>query len=273
MTTGNTPPRRPLSSFLQGPSSNGDAGADAGAGGTAAAMPAAAEDIDAVETTQATAESTDIAPAANAEEAPAASGTGEEPLASHPLQATPDPAPTDPATVIATAPVTPSFLRGTRPAPIRTPRWQWGLAAALGALLLVQIAVADRASLAANARTRPLVGALCTVLRCALPAWHEPAAFTMLQREVRPLPERAGVLQVQASFRNDARWAQDWPALRLSLSDADGRVIGRRTLQPGDYLGPAHDPQQRLEPGQSAQVAFQLREPAAGTVAYDFEFR
>ncbi|WP_313398890.1 DUF3426 domain-containing protein, partial [Stenotrophomonas sp.] len=84
---------------------------------------------------------------------------------------------------------------------------------------------------------------------------------------------QAGALQVQASFRNDARWAQAWPALRLSLSDADGRVIGRRTLQPAQYLGASADPQARLEPGQSAQVSFRLREPAAATVAYSFEFQ
>jgi len=50
-------------------------------------------------------------------------------------------------------------------------------------------------------------------------------------------------------------------------------VNGRRLLQPRDYLGSAHDPAQRLEPGQSAQVAFLLREPSAATVAYAFEFR
>ena len=266
MNTGNTP-RRPLSSFLQGPSSAGDAAATAGD-----ATPPATEAVEPAgitETTAVAAESIDAAPATGGEETPAP--PGDEAAVAESPQAAPETVP--PSEPAAPAHAAPSFLRGQRPAAIRTPRWQWGLAAALGVLLLVQIAVADRANLAADARTRPLVGALCAVLRCPLPAWHEPAAFTMLQREVRPLPERAGVLQVQASFRNDARWAQDWPALRLSLSDADGRVIGRRTLQPGDYLGPAHDPQQRLEPGQSAQVAFHLREPAAGTVAYHFEFR
>lgn len=170
----------------------------------------------------------------------------------------------------------PNFLRGPRAAarPARpTPRWQWALVAALAVLLALQIIVADRARLAADAGTRPLVSALCRVLRCTLPAWHEPSAYTMLSREVRPVPEQPGALQVQASFRNEARWAQAWPALRLSLSDADGRVIGRRTLQPADYLGAAADPSARLEPGQSAQVSFRLREPAAATVAFSFEFQ
>ena len=63
-------------------------------------------------------------------------------------------------------------------------------------------------------------------------------------------------------------------AVHQLLDDSrHGRVIGRRLLQPRDYLGDAHDPAQRLEPGQSAQVAFLLREPSAATVAYTFEFR
>ena len=153
---------------------------------------------------------------------------------------------------------------GRVPAPAR-PR----LCVGLGAQLLL----AQRNELAADARWRPLVSAVCGVAFCDLPAWHEPAAFTMLQRSVRPATDRPGTLAVEASFRNDARWAQAWPALRLSLSDADGRVIGRRTLQPADYLGNGADPLARLEPGQSAQVSFRLREPAAATVAFSFEFQ
>lgn len=166
---------------------------------------------------------------------------------------------------------TPSFLRlpGAR---LRTPRWQWGMVAGLAALLLVQIAVADRARLAADAGTRPWIAGLCGVLRCSLPAWREPAAFSMLSRDVRPVPGQAGALQVQASIRNDARWAQAWPSLRLSLSDADGRVIGTNVFAPADYLDRATDPAATLEPGQSAQIAFRVREPAASTVAFTFEF-
>lgn len=181
-----------------------------------------------------------------------------------------------PALGDAAADSAPSFLQRSPVATAsgrRAPRWQWLLLAALALLLAVQVVIADRATLAARPGWRPVVAGLCAVLRCSLPPWHQPAAYTMLQREVRPLPGRPGVLQVQASFRNDARWAQAWPALSLSLSDADGRVIGRRLLQPRDYLGSAHDPAQRLEPGQSAQVAFLLREPSAATVAYAFEFR
>ncbi|MBF9174694.1 DUF3426 domain-containing protein, partial [Xanthomonas campestris pv. campestris] len=108
---------------------------------------------------------------------------------------------------------------------------------------------------------------------CALPPWRDPATLTLLTRDVRPLPAYPGVLQIQASFRNDARWAQAWPWLQLSLSDADGRVIGTRVFSPQDYLGQAPAAQDTLAPGQAVQVAFRVREPAASTAAFSFDFR
>ena len=149
-------------------------------------------------------------------------------------------------------------------------RLRWPLVALLALLLGLQMLLADRARLAADPGWRPLLETLCGTLGCTLPAWHEPGAFVMLDRQVRPAPQ-AGALRVDATFRNDARWAQDWPALQLALSDADGRVIGSQVFLPAEYLGAA--PATQLSPGQSAQVSFLVQEPAPGTVAFSFEFR
>ncbi|MBB3797530.1 hypothetical protein FHY17_001758 [Xanthomonas arboricola] len=168
----------------------------------------------------------------------------------------------------------PAFARRGLSRPrLRASGRQWALLVGLVGLLALQIVIADRAQLAADARWRPLVSAACTVARCTLPAWREPAALTLLNREVRPLPGVPGVLQIQASFRNEARWAQAWPWLQLSLSDADGRVIGTRVLAPQEYLGQPPAAQDTLAPGQAVQVAFRVREPAASTAAFSFDFR
>lgn len=149
-------------------------------------------------------------------------------------------------------------------------RFRWLLVALLALLLGLQVLIADRARLATDPGWRPLVEQVCGALGCTLPPWHEPEAFTMLDRRVQPAA-RDGVLRVYATFRNDARWAQDWPALELVLSDADGRVLGSHAFTPADYLGAA--PTTQLSPGQSAQVAFLVQEPAPGTVAFSFGFR
>lgn len=169
----------------------------------------------------------------------------------------------------------PSFLHRDRKAsrPARNERRLLTIGiAALALLLLLQLLLADRARLAADAGWRPLVSGTCRLLGCDVPPWREPTAFTMIERDVRAHPGTPGALRVSATFRNDARWPQAWPTLLLTLSDVDGRVVGARAFAPGDYLD-ASAAATQLAPGQRASVAFDVREPAPDIVAFTFEFR
>ncbi|TQM03659.1 uncharacterized protein DUF3426 [Pseudoxanthomonas sp. 3HH-4] len=184
----------------------------------------------------------------------------------------------EPAPVTAGAPTRkatgPRFLQRTRTMPVHAARarWQWVAVGALATLLCVQVVLADRARLATQAGWRPLVMVLCAAFRCDVPMWHEPSAFTMLSRDVRPITGQAGTLQAQATFRNEARWEQGWPVILLTLKDADGRTLGARALEPRDYL-PQDEVSSSIGPGQSAQMAVLVREPSANVVAFSFDFR
>ena len=191
----------------------------------------------------------------------------EEAATVEPVEAPPASEPEPAPAAATTASTGPAFAA---PTAAGRGRWRWALIALLALLLGLQILLADRARLAADPGWRPVVENLCGALGCTLPAWHEPTAFLMLDRQIRPA-DTPGALRVDATFRNDARWAQDWPALQLALSDADGRVLGSAVFTPEQYLGAA--PATRLAPGQSAQASFLVREPAPGTVAFSFEFR
>ena len=142
---------------------------------------------------------------------------------------------------------------------------------ALGVLLLLLLFAVQRDALAAKAGWRPLVTTTCKLFGCDIPAWRQPTAFTMLAREVIAVPDRPGVLRVQASFRNDARWAQAWPALVLTLTDADNRILGTRRFLPEEYRGKPTQGE-TLAPGQATQLAFDIAEPAPNVVGYDFRF-
>lgn len=145
------------------------------------------------------------------------------------------------------------------------------VAAGLALLLVVQLLLAERARLAQHAAWRPVVAGLCTVLRCQLPAWRDPATLTVEQRDVRPVEGRPGVLQVSATIRNDARKAQAWPRITLSLSDIDGRTLGLRTFEPAEYLlqPPANV---TLASGESAAIGLEIVEPSPHAVAFNFRF-
>ncbi|MDG2526141.1 DUF3426 domain-containing protein [Stenotrophomonas sp. HITSZ_GD] len=280
------PPRRALATFLRRPTPGEappavpDAPAPQDAGPPPLTGDAAGEPTQASPLPAAPAEPLDaLAPPAG--DTPPTAADGAPPLA-HEVEAeeatTPTP-PTEPApdwraaTLPIAAPPAPTFAqpRAKVPTP-RAPAWQWVALCVLAVLLVVQILLADRARLATDARWRPLLSTLCGALRCDLPVWHEPSAFTMLDRDVRPAADQPGVLRIQASFRNDARWDQAWPYLQLSLSDADGRVIGSRVFAPAEYLGHAPPAGETLAPGQSGRIDFRVREPAAGTSAFTFDF-
>lgn len=168
----------------------------------------------------------------------------------------------------------PSFAkpRTANTAAARTAHWPWPLAASLVVMLLLQLLVADRASLAAQPRWRAVIAGVCNVLRCDIPPWRETGAFTMVARDVRAHPGVTDALRIRAAFRNDARWPQPWPQLVVTLSDASGRVTGSRTFVSDEYLGDA--PTQKLiATGQTAAVALEIMEPAPDTVSFSFDFR
>ena len=150
-------------------------------------------------------------------------------------------------------------------------RGEWLALLTLVVALAAQTGWLERDQLAANPTLRPAMTTLCNALHCSLPPWREPGAITMLARDVIAQPEHPGVLRVQASFRNDARWPQPWPALALSLSDVNARPLGARRFQPTEYLGKGTHPAQ-LEPGQAVTIGFDIIEPAPNVVAFDFRF-
>ena len=167
----------------------------------------------------------------------------------------------------------PSFVRRPAQAPRRpTPPWLWAIAGGLALLAGVQIVFADRAQLAADARWRPTLAAVCEVLHCKIPPWREPAAFAMIGRDVRQHPYMPGALRVDATFRNNARWPQPWPELVLTLSDVNGRALGTRTFSAKEYLDNKVT-QKEIASGQSAAVRMDVMEPGAGVVSFSFDFR
>lgn len=169
----------------------------------------------------------------------------------------------------------PSFARKPTTASTaqqRTQRIEWGVVTGLAVLLVVQSVASDFDRIAGNATTRPWLQHACVFLRCTLPPWREPQALRLLQRDVRANPTRPGLLRIGASFRNDARWAQPWPRLRVTLSDADGHAIAARDFNASEYLGTTPTAN-GIASGQIAGVAVDVVDPSPRVTAFTFEFR
>lgn len=226
---------------------------------TAASKPAETASADALEEPPTT-------PAADVK--PAESNAGASEQAAAPAEPAASPKPRKRAAAAA-----PSFAQAARsvsPVDRKRRAIEIGAVAGLSLLLAIQLLVADRARLAGDARWRPLVTSMCGALGCSLPPWREPTAFRVVERDVRA--RTPGVLRVSARIRNEARWAQPWPMLQLTLADAHGREVATRLFTPGEYLG-GTPTQAQLGSGQDASLSMDIIEPGPQAVAFTFDFK
>jgi predicted Zn finger-like uncharacterized protein len=117
-------------------------------------------------------------------------------------------------------------------------RWLWGVAAVLAAVLLVaQAAYRYRAELVAYApEARAPLEALCRPLACDVTLPRRLKQLALDSYEVREHPQHDGVLVLDFVISNRAPFAQEYPALKLALTDGSGAAVASRVLLPREYL-------------------------------------
>jgi predicted Zn finger-like uncharacterized protein len=152
-------------------------------------------------------------------------------------------------------------------------RWPWVLACVLLLLMLaVQLAWAQRDPLIRN----PVIGhwlrGSCVVLGCELPLVAAPAQLQLVASNVQAHPSVAGALMISASVRNGAAFAQPYPVLTITLSNAQGQRVAMRRLRPREYLDDDTIRQRGLEPGASAVLLLEVEDPGNKAVAFEFSF-
>jgi predicted Zn finger-like uncharacterized protein len=128
----------------------------------------------------------------------------------------------------------PEFM--AQPPPPRRGLW-WALIGVAGALLVVQAALHYRAEIAAGwpAARSPLQEA-CRLVGCQIHLPRQVRLLSIDSYEVRPDPKREGVIVLNAVIRNRAPFAQEFPALQLTLTDEVNREVVSRSLMPLEYL-------------------------------------
>jgi predicted Zn finger-like uncharacterized protein len=124
--------------------------------------------------------------------------------------------------------------------PVR-PRWRflWSLAALLALVLLAGQAVFYyRTEIAVLLpETRPQLLAACKALGCDLRLPRRPKLMAIESSDLQAEGKRENVIVLNAVIRNQAQFAQEFPALELTLTDERDEAVARRVLTPADYLG------------------------------------
>jgi len=151
--------------------------------------------------------------------------------------------------------------------------WPWMVAClALTLSLAAQLAWAKRDELIRQPAVGHWLRGACAMLGCELPLVAAPRLLRVLASNVQAHPSVAGALMISASVRNDAAFAQPWPVLTVTLSDAQGQRIAMRRLQPAEYLDDATIQRHGLAPGGSAVLLLEVEDPGDKAVAFELGF-
>lgn len=117
-------------------------------------------------------------------------------------------------------------------------RWPWVLGSLLALVLLaLQAAIHYRVELAVVApEARPVLKALCDLAGLDLPLPARIEFVGIETSDLHPDPAKPGHFLLMAGLHNRAPFAQRWPDLELTLTDALDQALVRRVLAPADYL-------------------------------------
>jgi len=122
--------------------------------------------------------------------------------------------------------------------PPRKRPWGWISGAVLSGLLLAaQLVHYMRTEIAVLIpETRPYLAAACATLKCDLKLPRRPKLMAIESSDLQADGRRDSVIVLNAVLRNQAQFAQEYPALELTLTDDRDEALARRVLLPAEYL-------------------------------------
>jgi predicted Zn finger-like uncharacterized protein len=114
----------------------------------------------------------------------------------------------------------------------------WGLAALLAfAALVGQLAYYYRTEIATlMPQTRAFLAEGCRLLDCELRLPRRPDLLSIESSDLQADNRRDSLIVLNAVIRNRAPFAQEHPALELTLTDAADKALVRRVLRPSEYM-------------------------------------
>ncbi|QEL54185.1 DUF3426 domain-containing protein [Chromobacterium paludis] len=110
--------------------------------------------------------------------------------------------------------------------------------AAFGLLFLAaQLVFLNRTRIAAEApEMRPTLERLCQAMGCDVPWPSDIALIRTEWSELAFVPDYPNLIQLSATLKNHAPYAQTYPMLEVTLKDSDDQVLIRKVFTPKEYL-------------------------------------
>ena len=136
----------------------------------------------------------------------------------------------------------------------------WAAGATLLVLaLLAQGVLVFRGEIAQSSpQMRLFMESVCAGMGCELPLPNESSAITIESSDIQPDANREAFFTLHATLRNRAEFAQAWPHLEVTLTDARDKALVRRVLEPRQWL-----------PADAPKDAFPARREIAARVSFE----
>ena len=161
------------------------------------------------------------------------------------------------------------FLRDAPP-PRGSAIWLAGGAIALVALLF-QVLLLYRTELSVLfPGTREPLAATCRLLGCTLYLPRKPDLMSIETSDLESDRRQESVIVLNAVIRNRAPFAQEYPALELTLTDERDQPVLRRVLAPAQYLQnhPGASPARGIAPGAETTLRLHFHTGGVRAVGY-----
>ena len=152
----------------------------------------------------------------------------------------------------------------------RAPIVAWsGAGALLLALGLFQSIYVFRSELARSyPGTRPLLEKFCARFDCRIELPRQPDFLSIEASDLRPDPQRRERLVLAATLKNRAAFAQSYPHLELTLTDARDQILARRVFPPWEYLKSGTDASLGIAANAELALQMVLDAPSIGASGY-----
>lgn len=139
-------------------------------------------------------------------------------------------------------------------------KWPWALATATCLLLLAGQAVYFfRVDLAARfPGLKPALVSYCKLLQCSVPLPSLSELMSIESSELEADPALENHITLNALLRNRAIFSQAFPALELTLNDAQDKPLARKVFKPADYLPPIESESFGLLPNHELGIKLHL---------------
>ena len=175
-----------------------------------------------------------------------------------------------PAVEVGPAPVSEADFLRDAPTPRGNGMWLAGAAIAL-VVLLFQLLLLYRTELSVLfPATREPLAATCRLLGCTLYLPRKPDLMSIETSDLESDRRQENVIVLNAVIRNRAPFAQEYPALELTLTDERDQPVLRRVLAPAEYLQnhPGPSPARGIAPGAETTLRMHFSTGGVRAVGY-----